>query len=142
MIFLGGTTGANNWRTEIVIPALLKRGIPEEALFNPVVEHWDKAAQIREDEVKRTADIVLFVLASPDPRSDTANVSAYSLVEATMGLYDAPDRTVVVVDTTGMPKHTTKAMRKAYDDWRERFPNGALFDKYEDAIDYLVAKWA
>jgi hypothetical protein len=142
MIFLGGTVGANNWRTKIVIPALIERGISKEALFDPVVEHWDKAAQTREDEAKRTADYVLFVLASPNPHSDTSNVSAYSLVEATMGLYDAPDRTVVILDTTGMPKHTAKAMRKAYNDLRRRFPEAALFDKYEDAIDYLVVKQA
>src|SRR2546423_14768504 len=104
MIFLGGTVGANNWRTEIVIPSLIERGVPAEILFNPVVEHWDKQAQEREDDAKRVADCLLYVLASPDPHGHTSNVSAYSLVEATMHLYDALDRTVVVLDTTGMPK--------------------------------------
>jgi uncharacterized phage-like protein YoqJ len=140
MIFLGGTIGANNWRTEIVIPALIERGVPAETLFNPVVEHWDRQAQEREDEVKHTADYLFYVLASPDPHGQTSNVSAYSLVEATMHLYDASERTIVVLDTTGMPRHTTKAMTKAINDLRKRFPNAPIFDDYASAIEYLVQK--
>lgn len=138
MIFLGGTVGSNNWRTEIVIPALLERGIPETILFNPVVEHWGPKEQENEDEVKRSARYLLYVLASPDPQGSTANISAYSLVEATMHLYDAPERTLVLLDTTGMPKHTAKAMTKAVKDLRQRFPAAPIFDDYEDVIDFLV----
>jgi hypothetical protein len=140
MIFLGGTVGANNWRTEIVIPSLIERGVPAETLFNPVVEHWDKQAQEREDEAKRVADYLLYVLASPDPHGHTSNVSAYSLVEATMHLYDALDRTVVVLDTAGMPRHTAKAMTKAVSDLRKRFPDAPIFDDYKHAIEYLALK--
>src|SRR5579883_1293934 len=131
MIFLGGTVGANNWRSEIVIPALTKRGISAETLFNPVVQHWDRQAQEREDEVKRTADYLFYVLASPDPHGQTSNVSAYSLVEATMHLYDSLERTIVVFDATGMPEHTAKAMAKAIEDLHRRFPSAAIFDNYE-----------
>lgn len=140
MIFLGGTVGGNKWRTEIVIPALLERGIPESMLFNPVAEHWGRQEQEREDKVKRTAKYLLYVLASPDPHGSTANISAYSLVEAIMHLYDAPDRTLVMLDTTGMAKHTAKAMTKAVSDLRARFPAAPIFYSYEDAINYLVTK--
>lgn len=140
MIFLGGTVGANNWRTEIVIPSLIERGIPAKTLFNPVVEHWDKQAQEREDEAKRVADYLFYVLASPDPYGHTSNVSAYSLVEVTMHLYDELERTVVVLDTAGMPKHTAKAMAKAISDLRKRFPGASIFDDYKSAIDYLTLK--
>lgn len=140
MIFLGGTIGANTWRTDIVIPALIARGIAEADLFNPVVEHWNEQAMKNEDAAKRTADYLLYVLASPDPHGSTANVSAYSIVEATMNLYDAAERTVVVLDTTGMAKHTMKAMTKAISDLRKRFPAAPIYDNYNDAIEYLVRK--
>ena len=140
MIFLGGTIGANTWRTDIIIPALIARGVAEDALFNPVVEHWNKQAMENEDAAKHTADYLLYVLASPDPHGHTANVSAYSIVEATMHLYDAPERTVVDYDTMGMAKHTTKAMTKAMSDLRQRFPNAPIFDNYDDAIEYLASK--
>lgn len=140
MIFLGGTIGANNWRTEIVIPAFIERGISEDELFNPVFEHWGPKEHAIEDEAKRTANYLFYVLASPNPLGSTTNVSAYSLVEATMGLYDEPERIVVVVDTTGMPKHTEKAMKKAMRDLRMRFPDGPIFDNYEEAVEYVVLK--
>jgi hypothetical protein len=142
MIFLGGTIGSNNWRTEIAIPALIERGISEEDIFNPVVEHWDKAAQEKEDEVKRIARFLFYVLASPDPHGHTSNVSGYSLVEATMHLYDDAHRTILVFDTTGMPRHTAKALTKAISDLRKRFPTAPIFDNYTDAFDYLVEKLA
>jgi hypothetical protein len=138
-VFLGGTCGSNNWREEVVIPALRKRGVPEDALFNPVVEHWTDEARRREDEVKATADYQLYVIASPDPTSGTANVSAYSLVELVMSLYDAPERTVAMFDTSGMPKHTAKGMLKTYTDLCSRFPQGTIFkDDYDALADWLA----
>lgn len=139
MIFLGGTVGANDWREKIVIPALLERGVPAEVLFNPVVEHWDDAARQREDEVKATA-IMLYVIASPDPVGGTANVSSYSLVEAVMSLYDAPSRTIVVFATAGMVRHTAKAINKAAQDLRQRFPGAPIFMEYDAAIEWLAEK--
>lgn len=139
-VFLGGTCGDNNWREQTVIPALLARGVPEQAVFNPVVEHWDAAAQAREDECKRTAAYMLYVIASPDPTTQTANVSAYSLVELVMSLYDAPGRTVAVFDTTGMAKHTAKAINKSAQDLRARFPGLPVFTAYEDAVEWLAER--
>jgi hypothetical protein len=137
-VFLGGTCGSNNWREEIVIPALLKRGIPPETLFNPVVEHWTDEARRKEDEVKATADYMLYVIASPDPTGSTANVSAYSLVELVMSLYDSPERTVALFDTTGMPKHTTKGINKTVQNLRQRFPHAAIFTDYDALIEWLA----
>ena len=137
-VFLGGTCGSNNWREEVVIPALRERGVPEDALFNPVVEHWTDEARRREDECKRTADYMLYVIASPDPTSGTANVSAYSLVELVMSLYDAPERTVALFDTAGMSKHTTKGINKTVQDLRQRFPHAAIFTDYNTLIEWLA----
>lgn len=138
-VFLGGTCGHNHWREEIVIPGLVERGVSPQALFNPVVEHWDEGAQTREDEMKRTARWCLYVIASPDPAAtDCSAVSGYSLVEATMSLYDAPERTVILVETTGMTKHTAKSVTKAATDWRQRFPDAPIFVEYAALLDWVA----
>lgn len=139
-VFLGGTCGANHWREDIVIPELLARGVDPQSLFNPVVSHWDAAAQAREDEVKRTADYLLFVIVSPDPRGQTANVSAYSLVELVMSLYDAPERTVALFQTDGMVPHAAKAIDKSVKDLRERFPDAPIFSAYLPLLDWLEVR--
>jgi Nucleoside 2-deoxyribosyltransferase like len=142
-IFLGGTCGSNNWREEIVIPRLLELGVSPESIFNPVVKHWDAEAQAREDEAKRTAAIQLYVIASPDPTTQTANVSAYSLVELTMGLYDNPGSIVAMFDTTGMPKHTAKAISKASQDLQTRFPNAPIYtNNYDSACQWIADELA
>ena len=139
-IFLGGTCGNNHWREDVVIPGLLEQGVAPERIFNPVVTHWNKAAQAREDAVKQAPDsLLLFVIASPEPGTLTANVSAYSLIEAVMSLYDAPERSVVVVDLAWMPTHTAKALSKGVQDLQARFPHAPIFLEYDDAIDWLVA---
>lgn len=141
IVFLGGTCGDNRWREEIVIPALLERGVDPSCLFNPVVKHWDEAAQRREDRAKQVAAYQLYVIASPDPGTpEVANVSAYSLVEATMGLYDAPERTVILMDVTGMAKHTAKALLKSVADWRQRFPGAPIFVEYAALVEWLAPR--
>lgn len=144
-VFLGGTCGNNHWREDIVIPGLIARGVPEERIFNPVVKHWDDAARMREDQEKAICSILLFVIASPDPfmRPMTANVSAYSLVELTMSLYDAPERTVAMFDTSGMDGHTAKAINKAVYDLRMRFPYAKIFSggtEYSELNDHLAER--
>lgn len=141
IVFLGGTCGDNHWREDIVIPALVDRGVDPARLFNPVVERWDEEAQQREDSVKQVAAYQLYVIASPDPSApEVANVSAYSLVEATMGLYDAPERTVILMDTTGMAKHTAKALLKSVADWRQRFPGAPIFVEYAALVEWLAPR--
>lgn len=139
-IFLGGTCGSNRWRETHVIPGLLAKGVPEHAIFNPVVAFWDEQAQKREDQAKRSAEyLLLFVIASPEPETETTAVSGYSLVEAVMSLYDDPDRTVVVFDTTSMLPQTEKSMLKAAHDLMARFPYAPIFLSYEPSIEWLVA---
>lgn len=141
LIFLGGTCGSNNWRKDIVIPGLLERGVSPECLFDPVVEHWDEEAQKREDAAKLFADYQLYVIASPDPSApEVTNVSAYSLVEATMCLYDAAEKTVILVDTTGMAKHTGKAIAKCAADWHKRFPDAPIFADYGSLIEWIAPR--
>lgn len=141
LVFLGGTCGSNNWRKDIVIPGLLERGVSPECLFDPVVEHWGEEAQKREDAAKIFADYQLYVIASPDPSApEVTNVSGYSLVEATMGLYDASGKTVILVDTTGMAKHTGKAIAKCAADWRKRFPDAPIFADYASLIEWLAVQ--
>jgi len=137
-VFLGGTVGANRWRETIVIPGLLARGVAADILFNPVVTHWTQQAQQHEDTVKRAVRYLLYVIASPDPAGGTANVSAYSLVELTMSLYDSPNRAIGLFDTTGMPRHTAKAIRKSAQDLHGRFPEAPIFTDYETMMDWLA----
>jgi hypothetical protein len=141
-IFLGGTVGNNTWRVAVMIPGLLSKGIPEQAIFNPVVSHWDKAAQEREDQAKRDEHcLLLFVIASPDPTGEATAVSGYSLVEMVMALYDAPERTIVVFDLSQMARKPAKGMKKAADDLKERFPQAPIFFTYEQAIEWLAEQF-
>jgi len=141
-IFLGGTCGNNPWRESLMIPALLEHGVRPEQIFNPVVSHWDETAQANEDAAKANPDyLLLFVLASPDPEaSEVTQISGYSLAEAIMALYDAPARTVVLFDTTGMARKTAKGMRKTEQDLRQRFPQAPIFSDYAALIDWIVSR--
>ncbi len=139
-VFLGGTCGKNTWRETIVIPGLIERGVGIGQMFNPVVKDWNEQAQAREDHAKRTMEYMLYVIASPEPNSGTANVSAYSLVEVLMALYDAPDRTVALFDTSGLENHTAKVIRKAVQDIRARFPQAPIFAEYDGLMDWLATR--
>jgi hypothetical protein len=124
-VFLGGTCGRNCWRDR-VISELESEGISRELLFNPVVEHWTPECQEAEDRAKRESPIVVYYLASPQDPDNPNSVSAYSLVEATMALYDDESRAVVVFDEDGLSGHVLKVMRKVEKDLRNRFPHAAL----------------
>jgi hypothetical protein len=137
-VFLGGTAGDNHWREEVVIPQLKARGVPEGLLFNPIVSDWNEEVQAREDEVKRTARYMLFVISNPMTPGN--EVSAYSLIEAVMALYDDYSRTVVALDTTGMSPHVVKAMKKGFKDLRNRFPDAPIFDDITSAVSWLAYK--
>ena len=137
-VFLGGTIGTNTWREE-VIPELTRRGIPREALYDPIVDDWTEEVQAREDAIKRQCAYQLYVIAHPGGSSDA--VSAHSLVEAVMGLYDRPGQTVVAFDTSGMTGHVLKAIHKIIKDLHERFPTAPIFENLSAAIDWLASHW-
>jgi hypothetical protein len=68
IIFLGGTCNNDNWREEFIYhwKKLLtdKRyeSFKKIELFNPVVDDWNEIAQKKEEEVKATAMMNLFVI--------------------------------------------------------------------------------
>lgn len=137
LVFLGGTCGNNNWRDEF-IAKLMEMGVPRESLFDPVVADWNEAAQAAEEQAKRDASFLLYYIA--DPKLPGNPISSYSLVEATMGLYDNPAATVVVFDTEGMAGHLIKSMNQSAKVLKNRFPNCAIFATKEQAIEWTAAK--
>src|SRR3954463_15937466 len=133
-VFLGGTVAKNGWRIGFIERAVA-RGVDVSALFNPVTDNWDAAFQALEDSVKSTADLMLFYLGDTQ---DGSGLSVYSITEATMGLYDDPNRTVVVFDRTGIEGHGIKAFDKIERDLRKRFPEANIFGTLEEAEDFIV----
>ena len=139
-VFLGGTCANNRWREEVVIPALLKRGVPNTTIFNPNLGPgmWNEEAQALEDRVKQNCALMVYYIG--DTR-DGAGVSLYSAVEATMALYDDPERTIVVIDPAGTEGHLTKALNKTLKDLRRRFPKAVIADNLQELIEYIVARF-
>ena len=137
LVFLGGTAANNTWRDGL-IEALVGRGISSDALFNPVVKDWNEEAQRREETAKAGASHLVFYVA--DPKQEGNPLSAYSMVEATMALYDKPDRTVVVFDTEGLSGHPLKAMNQTLKVLKARFPGANIFGTRHDAIDWLASQ--
>lgn len=142
MVFLGGTCGDNHWREDIVIPGLLERGVSLEQIFNPVVEHWDEAAQAREDAAKADQNnLLLWVLASSDPNVlENTALSAYSMVEATISAFVAPERSIALIDTAGLAKRTAKSLNKAAQDWQEIAPRLQIYRDYDLLLDALAER--
>ncbi len=135
----GGTAAKNGWRAGFV-QELVQRGIPASAFFDPVVADWNKEAQEREEAAKRDATHLIFYIA--DPRQEGNPLSAYSMVEATMALYDKPGLTVVVFDTEGMEGHPLKAMNQTLKVLKTRFPNANIFGSKAEAIDWFARNLA
>jgi hypothetical protein len=140
LIFLGGTVGFNRWREERVIPGLVARGVDPACLFNPVVDEWDEQARAREDRAKAQARYQVYVLASPVPESPTPTdrLPAYSMVEATMALYEG--RAVIVLDDAHLDERARTVLWKCFADWQARFPSAPLFTDYEEMMDWLTAR--
>ena len=134
LVFLGGTAANNPWRKQFVENA---KGVPASVFFDPVVAVWDEEARRREEEAKAMASHLVFYIA--DPRQDGNPLSAYSMVEATMALYDKPLISVVIFDTTGMGGHPLKAMNQTFRALKARFPSSYIFATPDEAVAWLVA---
>lgn len=134
LVFLGGTAANNEWRINF-IEELVNRNVPRECLFNPVVKDWNEEAQRREELAKNNASYLVFYIA--DPKQDGNPLSAYSMVEATMSLYDKPERSVIIFDTEGMSDHPLKAMNQTLKVLRFRFPKANIFETRIEAINWL-----
>lgn len=133
LIFLGGTVGHNPWRKKLIHDLGT-----DAALFDPVVEDWNEEAQEAEERAKREADLFVFYIANP--KQEGISVSSYSLVEATMALYDAPESTVVAFDYNGygpLHAHSVKALKQAEKVLRARFPEASIFSSYTELCDWL-----
>ncbi len=134
-VFLAGTCGNNKWR-EGCIARLAARGVPVEALFNPEVKDWNEAAMRREDLIMRSARVLLFYLG--DPKLGTDSLSFFSLFETMLAIFDAPDRVMVVVDSTGLTGHSKKAMDEVLNRLRSRFPHLPIFNSLEPAEECII----
>ena len=137
LVFLGGTAANNTWRDGL-IEALVDRGVSADVLFNPVVKDWNEEAKLREEKAKTEATLLVFYVA--DPKQEGNPLSAYSMVEATMALYDKPERTVIVFDVDGMSGHPLKAMSQTMKVLKARFPGANIFGTRQDAIDWLASQ--
>jgi hypothetical protein len=73
---------------------------------------------------------------------DGSGVSLYSAVEATMALYDDPERTLVVIDPTGTEGHVKQALNKIVKDLRRRFPKAVIADNLQELIAHIVARFS
>src|SRR4029450_4892381 len=102
LVFLGGTSGKNRWRKGL-IERLAARGVPREALFDPVVEDWNEAARKREERAKADAEVLFFYLG--DPQEPDIPLSAFTLVEVTLAVCREPDRAIVVFDVDAVEGH-------------------------------------
>lgn len=135
-VFLGGTIG-NDYR-ERLSTLLVSGGIPVEYIFNPVVPQWDQAAQEREDAMKANPLVIMIYYLGADHAQGGNFLSFYSLHEATMGLYDDPDRTIVVFDYVGMVDRAAKRLRKVHRDLSKRFPDARLYTSVEEAGAFII----
>jgi hypothetical protein len=135
LLFLGGTCGNNHWRKEFT-KTLTKCGVHPDVIFDPVVEDWTEEARRAEEEAKAKCSHFLYYLA--DPKLDGLNVSGFSMLEATIALFDHPATTVVVFDTEGMAGHSLKAMNQAAKVLKKRFPNGKIFTSAAESLNFLV----
>ncbi len=138
MVFLGGTCGNNNWRDGFT-EKLIAGGVSKESIFNPVVKDWNAKAQEAEELAKKEASYLLFYIANP--KLEGISVSAYSLVEATMALYDKAAQTVVVFDFEGIEGHSLKSVKQSMNVLRVRFPSADIFGTIDEAADYLVSEF-
>ncbi len=135
-VFLGGTCGNNDWRKGFMLRCM-ERGVPKEAFFDPTVAEWNDEARANEARMKAAATHMIFYIASPKQEGNP--LSAYSMVEATMALYDNPN-TVVVFDNESLTGHALKAAAQACWDLQIRFPNAAIFGIPREAEDWLVGR--
>lgn len=138
LVFLGGTVGQNPWRKEF-LNGMEGLGVPRDIFFDPVVADWNQEAQDNEERAKKEATHLLFYIGSP-MQDGPYSLSAYSMVEATMGLYDQP-KSLVVFNHDGIEAHALKSIKMTERVLRTRFPWSPIFSFIGDAMDYLEREW-
>ena len=139
MIFLGGTSGRNDWRRGFVA-RLVAQGIPSDRFFDPVVDDWNEAARAREERAKEDPNLLLFFVG--DPKQPGNPLSAFSLVEATLAVCNDPERTVVVLDVDGVEGHARKVLEQTEKLLRAQDPDVPIFRTLHDAERWLAERFA
>ena len=139
LVFLGGTSGNSHWRAG-VIERLVARGVPRDALFDPVVADWNDAAREREDRAKAEAEVLLFYLG--DTEEPDTPLSAFSLVEATLAVCREPERVIAVFDLDAVSGHARKVYEQSAKLLRTQRTKALIFDRLSDAEDELVRRLA
>lgn len=134
LLFLGGTCANNKWRKPF-IDKLVEAGVDAADVFDPVVDDWNEDAQRKEELAKAHANLMLFYLASPKQEGNP--LSSYSMVEATMSLYDRPLTTVVIFDNSGIEGQYLKAFKQTKNVLSARFPKANIFDNLDEAVTWL-----
>lgn len=121
-------------------PTITIKMTPTE--YEGIVSMYEKAvklnaaAQEAEEKAKAESQYLLYYIANP--KQEGINISAYSLVEAAMGLYDKLDRTVVVFDLTDIDNpHVVKAMKQCEKVLKKRFPDAKIFGTVEEAVTFF-----
>lgn len=84
-VFLGGSCNPTTWRKDVAIPMLTKAGV---SFYNPQVDEWHQSLMALEDEAKKAARVLLFVL-------DAQTRGIASIAEASF--YIGAGRRVVLV---------------------------------------------
>lgn len=135
MIFLGGTVGKNYWR-DAFIGQLKDLGIIDEQIFNPIVTHWDDSARAREEEMKLVCSHHLYYIGNP--AVNVNRLSAYSMVEATMSLYDRPDTTVIVFDYNGIGADVISSLKQTEYVLKIRHPRAKIVNSLDEAAILLA----
>ncbi len=144
-VFLGGTCGNpesatyNHWREYVVMPLLMRAGIPEEAIINPVVLSRTTESDAREAQAKQDAHTILFFHIT-HPGTPGNEVSAYSIFELVMALYDHTDRVVISYDRDSFSKSVARSIESGMRDIRSRFPHAPIFDNLADSTLCLIDK--
>lgn len=140
VIFLGGTCNEDPWRQEF-IKIWDRNYIGDEKieLFNPVVDDWTEDDSKKEEEVKKTARINLFVI--------TSNMTgAYSIAEAVESANNLPGKTMLLVIEEGFDEGALRSLKASgkfvvshdgiYKTYKDRSVN-SMISLVNDVIDAL-----
>lgn len=139
LIFLGGTSGRNDWRHSL-IARLVERGMARESFFDPVVEDWNEAARRREEHAKASADLLVFFLG--DPKEPGIPVSAFGLVEAALAVCNDPQRTLIVFDVENVESHARKVLQQSEQLFRRQDPSVPIFHGSCEAEEWIAERFA
>ena len=135
-VFLGGTTSLNEW-CKGFIERFEARGINRSVFIDPVVPKWTDEAKAREYRQKADRNILKLYYLGDTGDGSGLFISSNSQDEAHTGLYDDPERTAVVFDTTGLNRSASERLMIIHDRWVGRFPNAPIFQSLIDIEEWL-----